>query len=187
MTSLELDYVVFLGDPEDGAPALPSAKVLSEIAKHSESLQVDSMYGAMTFTRGGKELAARKADPILPLLTNIMRAVRYVIDGEPETALFTESECGLLFEPSGDDVYISFFLGDPGEPEKVLLPQTAIKLAKWGEQVIGMGDRLAEILKKLDPDFLETDDHGKSFRDFLKEGKEAFRTFQLEVERGLRV
>jgi hypothetical protein len=187
MTSLELDYVVFLGDPEDGAAALPSAKLNTEFSKHSASLKIDSLYGAMTFTRGGKELAPRKADPILPLITNVVRAVRYVIDGEPETALFTESECGLLFEPSGDDVYISFFLGDPGEPEKVLMAQTAIKVGKFGEQVVAMGDRLAELLKKIDPDFLENDDHGKSLRDFLKEGKESFRTFQLEVERGIRV
>lgn len=187
MSSLELDFVVYLGDPEEGVPTIPSAKLVSELGQHSSRLSADGLYGALTFTRGGKELVPRKPDPILTLLTAVVRSVRYVIDGEPETALFGESEYGILFEPTGDDVFITFFAGDPYEPDELLLQQAAIKVGKFSEQVIAMGDRLASILQKLDPDFWKGDDHARSLQDFLAEAKESYKTFQLEVERGLRV
>ena len=187
MSSLELDFVVYLGAPEEGVPAMPSSKLVAEIDQHASRLQASSLYGALTFTRGGKELVPRKSDPILPLLTAVVRAVRYIIDGEPETALFGESEYGVLFEPTGDDVFISFFSGDPYEPDELLLQQAAIKVGKFAEQVIAMGERLKIILEKVDPVYWKEDDHARSLSDFLDESKEAHKTFLREVGRGLSV
>lgn len=186
MNSLELDFVIYLGDPDEGADSLESRVALDGAEAHAEKLPFPDVYGALIIKKDGGEIVERKPDPIFSLVTNLVRAVPYVIEGESERSLLTESEHGLSIEPSGDDVFVSFFAGDPYEPDDYLLEQTPMPMAEFAEQTLTMGERLRDLIQKVSPGSFE-DDYMKSLIEFLEVGRDSFKTFKLEVERGLRV
>ncbi|MBK8013318.1 MAG: hypothetical protein IPK13_18430 [Deltaproteobacteria bacterium] len=185
MTGLHLDFVVY-PDPDDAASGIVSGAMLKGQGARPK-LTFPDVYGAVTVSRAGKEIAERKPDPVLPLVTNFVRAVPYLIDGETETVLLSESANGFLFEPSGDDIFFSFFSGDAYEPEEYYIEHTSIPIAEFGEQVLAMGERLRDIIKVADPEFFERDEYSKTLVEFIDLGRKAFKTFKLEVERGLRI
>ena len=184
MTGLHLDFVVY-PDPDDATSGVVSGAILKDPAP--PKLTFPDVYGAITVSRSGKEIADQKPDPVLPLVTNFVRAVPYLIDGETETVLLSESANGFSFEPSGDDIFFSFFSGDAYEPDEYYVEQTAIPIAEFGEQVLAMGERLRDIIKVADPEFFERDEYSKTLVEFIDLGRKAFKTFKLEVERGLRI
>lgn len=185
--SAELDFVVYLGDPDEGATALSSKALVDAINEHKNKLEFPHVYGAVLVKEGGRDLVDVKSDPILPLVTKFVRTIPYIIEGEAETILLSESEHGFALEPSGDDVMISFFAGDPFEPDEFLLEQKTVELKEMGEQVLSMGERMRDILKAVWPESFEDEGEGKSLEEFIDTGRDAFKTFKLELERGLRV
>jgi hypothetical protein len=187
MSGLELDFVIYLGDPEAGAESLTSKKALQEASRLKASLKFPDVYGAVIVSRNGKEIVPRRPDPIFSLVTNFVRSVPFIIDGETETVVLAESENGFMFEPSGEDVMFSCFAGDAYEPDELLLQPTDIPLKKLGEQVLSMGERLRDLIKQIDPGVFERDDYSKSLIEFLEMGRDRFKHYQLEVERGLRL
>ncbi len=187
MSGPELDFVVYLGDPDEGAEAVTSKALLTGIEKHKAKLELPGAYGAIILTEKGKEKVERKPDPIVALVTKLVRTIPYLIDGEAETILLSESETGFLLEPSGDDVLVSCFLGDAYEPEEFLLEPVTVTLQALGEQILSMGERLRDVLKKVSPESFENDGDGKSLEEFIDMSRTSFKTFKLEVERGLRV
>lgn len=187
MSNLKLDLVVYLGDPEGGAAAIPSAKVLEKIDEHKGKLSFsEGVYGAITFEKNGKQLADKKPDPAMSLVTGFVRTIPFVIDGEPEQALLSESELGFLFEPAGADMFVSYFVGDAYEPEEYLVERESIAVEAFADQVCGMGDRLVSIIKKVDPDLLKTDDYAKTMVELLDTAKSRLKSLKLERERGVR-
>jgi len=187
MSGPELDFVVYLGEPDEGAEAVTSKALLAGVEKHKAKLQFPAAYGAIIFSDKGKEKLDRKPDPILPLVTKFVRTIPYLIDGESETILLSESENGFLLEPSSDDVIVSCFIGDGFEPEEFLLEPTTVALKDLGEQILSMAERLRDVVKKVSPELFEDDGEGKSLEEFIDMSRTSFKTFKLEVERGLRV
>lgn len=185
MSGLELDFVLYLGDPDDDVEFVASAAALHDAESHKSDLQFPDVYGAITVKKGDKTLVEPRPDPIFSIVTNLVRAVPYVIDGEPETVLLSESEFGFSFELSGDDVLVSAFAGDQYEPDEFLLQEASMPLEKYGEQVLTMGERLRDIIKKVAPDAFE-DDYMKGLVEFLDIGRDAFKNFKLQKEHGLR-
>jgi hypothetical protein len=187
MSNLKLDFVVYLGDPDEAAPTINSSKAIEKAAEHKDKLNFAAgVYGAIVVEKNGKPLAEKKPDPILPLVTSFVRTIPYIIDGEPETALLSESEFGFLFEPSGDDILLSHFAGDAYDPDEYLIERETVPLEMFAEQVVSMADRLLQLIKKCDPDLAAKDDYTKTLNEFLSTAKSAFRTFRLERERGVR-
>ena len=186
MGGCRLDFVVYLGDPDENPEVVPSAEAVKRVDALS-GVRAAELYGAVVLAKDGGELGERRPDPIFSLVTNLVRSVPYIIEGEPENILLSESEHGFMFEPSGDDVHVSFFAGDAYEPDEFLIPPETMPVAQWGEQVLSMGERLRDLIQAIDPGGFEQDDYLKSLPEFLEVGREAFKTFQLEVERGLRV
>lgn len=184
---LKLDFVLYLGDPDTGPATVSSTKAAEKMDEHKDKLDFGAgVYGAITVEKAGKQIAEKKPDPVLSLVTSFVRAIPFVIEGEPETALLSESEYGFLFEPSGEDLLLSFFAGDAYEPDEYLVDHEAMPLDVFAEQVIGMGDRLVNLIKKKDAQLLQSDDYSKTLLEFLDMAKSKFRTFRLERERGLR-
>ncbi|MEO1234015.1 MAG: hypothetical protein AAFZ18_34485, partial [Myxococcota bacterium] len=167
-----------------GVEAVPSRALLG--GSDMSGIDWPGAYGAVVVTKKGKELAARQPDPIFNVITHMVRAVHSLIDGEPETIGYSETEHGFLFEPSGEDVMVSFFAGDPYEPDEYLITEEQIALEAWAEQVMGMGKRLRDIVKKVDPDLFERDEYSQSLMEFLELSGESFTSFKREKERGLR-
>lgn len=185
MTSLELDFVVYRGDPDEGAEAVSSRPLLDGSAE-STGIEWPGAYGAVVITKNGKELAPRHPDPIFNLITHMVRAVHSLIDGEPETIGYSETHHGFLFEPSGEDVMVSFFSGEPYEPDEYLITEEQIGLESWADQVMGMGQRLRDIVKRVDPGLFERDEYSQSLVEFLDLSGESLTSFKREKERGLR-
>ena len=186
MSGLDLDFIIYGGDPDAGAEALPSAKAIGEAAWLRSVVRFPDVYGAVVLSRNGKELVPRRPDPIFGLITSFVRAIPFVIDGEAEAVVLSESEHSFLLERSGDDVLVSFVAGDAYEPDEQLLQPTSVPLRRIGEQILAMGERLRDLLRALDPDVFERDDYSKSLLEFLEMGRERFRQFQLERDRGIR-
>ncbi len=188
MSGLQLDFVVYLGDPDEGAEAIASAKFLAEAEQHKAEIIFPEAYGALTVKKGDGSLLTPLPDPIFGLITNLVRAVQSVIEGEAETLQWSETENGISLEPDGDDVLFSVFAGDdPDDPEEYLLEEETMSLDSFGEQVLEMGKRLQSILQKVDPEALENDDYLKGLTEFLEISGDTFKTFRLEKQRGLRV
>lgn len=181
----ELDFVVYRGDPDDGAESVPSRKLLEEGADRT-GIEWPGAYGAVTVTKDGNQLLEPLPDPIFKLVSHMVRAVGSLIDGEAETVEFTESEHGFLFEPSGEDVMVSFFEGNAFEPDEYHLTEEQLSLEAFCTQILGMGDRLRDLVKLTDPDLFERDEYSQSLLEFLKLSREAFTAFKRERERGLR-
>lgn len=186
MSGLQLDFVVYLGDPDEGAEALKSADLLANAEAHKSEVSFPDAYGALTVRRGDEDLLTPLPDPIFGLITNVVRAVPYVLDGESETLQWSETEHGASFEPSGDDVLVSFFMGDQYEPDEYLLQEAEMTLAEFGTQVVAMGERLEGIIKKIDPTGLEEDDYLKGISEFLEVARDAAKNYRLQKQHGLR-
>ena len=187
-SEVDLDFVLYLGDPDEGAQHIPSAQALETFDDCREQLAFDdAVYGALSLKRDGAEIDQLRPDPIIKLLTTLVRTLSYVIEGEPETALLTESEHGFLFEPSNDKVMISVFRGyDAYDPEEYLVESVSMTMDDFGGQLVGMAERLVEILKKFDAERFKSDELGKDLLEFLEVSRDALRAYRLEIERGLR-
>ncbi len=184
MTSSRLDFVVYLGDPDEGAQVMPISEVLKNPEQHSEALDWPYVYGALTFHQKGKSLLSPVADPIFALVSKLVRTVPYLIDREQETVVFSESEHGVLLEPNAGEISVSVFVGDPYEPEEYLLESEMVPLADICDQILSMAGQMHELAEKLSPATLEDN---PELGEFLDTGKDAFKTYKLEVERGIRV
>ncbi|MEM1025697.1 MAG: hypothetical protein AAGD10_05185 [Myxococcota bacterium] len=183
---LEVDFVVYLGDPDDGAEAIESRAAIA-LENIGQRLDWPDVYGAITVREKGEPVLSLRPDPLFSLVTNTVKALPYVIEGEAETVLLAESEHGLLLEPAGNDAMVSFFVGDPYEPESFLLEPKSVPLGELGTQVLGMGERLRDLMRASDPQIFDRDDYSGSLLNFLEEGRDRLKTFELKVERGLRV
>jgi hypothetical protein len=188
MSNLKLDLVLYLGDPDEGASTIPSTQAEKKADEIKGKISfAEGVYGAITIEKNGRALADKLPDPAISLVTRFVRAVPFLIDGEPETALLSESEYGFMFEPSGDDVLISCYSGsDSVEPEEFLIEREPMSLEAFAEQSIGMCERLVGLIKKVEPEHLQKDDYSASMLEFLDMAKQKFRTFRLERERGVR-
>lgn len=185
MSSLQIDFVAYRGDPDDGAEAVPSRKLLERGADLTGIVWPDA-YGAVAVSKGGRELMARHPDPIFKLVSHMVRAVNSLFDGESETVEFTESLHGFLFEPSGEDVMISFFSGSVDEPDEYLIQEEHLSLEAFAKQVLEMGERLRDLVKATDPTLFERDEYSQSLIEFLQMSTDTYKTFKREKERGLR-
>ena len=182
MTALEVDFVLYLGDPDEGAQAVDSRTLVKDLPALKDSIDADSPYGGLVVRRDGKQVLDPRPDPIVPLVTHLLKAVPYVLDGEQESVLLSESEHGITLAGGPDDVAISFFAGDEFEPDELLLPATPMPLGDFGEQFVGMGERLKTAVQGAAPDLLSDG----SFDEFLELASDAVKKYKLEVDRGLR-
>lgn len=187
-TAVELDFVLYAGDPDAGAKAHPSREVLEHFERLKSDFDLSTvLYGAVIILRDGKELADRKPEPIVRLLTSFVRSVSYVLDGEPETVLLAESAHGFLFEMQSNEVLVSFFRGEDGfEPEEIIVEPTLMDAVAWSSQIIEMADRMVEIYKRARPDDWDGEEGAGDILEFLEMAKESAKTYRLARERGLR-
>lgn len=178
-----LDLVLYPGEPEAVAPVFSGTALTDGMAAPDEFSEVQ---GAVVVLKGEDRVLSPLPDPALGLLTAFLKAVPYVLDGESENVLFTESEHGFLFEPSGDDVLVSAFAGDVYEPDTFLLEPVALKAEAFADDVIGMAGRLRDIVKNKRPDYFEQDEYQRSFLEFLDLAEKSLKTYRLERSHGLR-
>jgi hypothetical protein len=187
VSDLQFDFVAYLGDPDEGAEALLSQDAVTRADEIKGQLEWPDVYGRITVTKDGRELLTHRPDPLFSLVVSLVKALPYIIEGEPENAVLAEAEQGFSMVPTGRDVAVSFFVGDVYEPDEFLLEPETIPLDSFGEQILGMGRRLRDLMRACDPELFERDDYSKSLLEFLEDGEERFREYQLRVERGLRV
>lgn len=172
--SIRLDFVLYAGDPDAGAEAVPSDRAKAG----DERFELDGTpQGALLIEKDGKRLAPLKPDPIVNLITKLLGTVQYVIEGEPETVLFSESDHGLALSRVSEEVQLSFFVGsDPEEPESFLLKELLIPLEDYASQIIEMADRLIALA----PARFKEDER---LAEYLDQAKASFKSWRLERDR----
>ena len=127
------------------------------------------------------------ADLAIRLLTNLVRILPYVIEGEPETVLLSESQYGFLIEPNGDSVFLSFFSGhDAFDPDDYLAEAETVGTLELGNQLLVMAKHVLDLVKSDDPDAFESDEYVQDLVKLVEMGNEAVKSYRLEKERGLR-
>lgn len=183
MAGLEFDFVLYLGDPDDGAEAVDSGALIQDLNGLKAQIDPESPYGALVAKIDGKAALAPRPDPVVPLITHLLKAVPYVLEGEQESVLLSESAHEITMAGSGEEVVVAFFAGDAFEPDEVLLPQTPMAMKDFGEQMVGMGERLQKVIEASAPELLAADE---SFLEFLSLASEAVKQYKLKVEHGLR-
>ena len=184
----QLDLILYLGDPEEGAEGIESSAALTQAASLKEKLPMgDDLYGAVRIQRDGAVVTPPVADPAIRLLTSLVRIIPYVIEGEPETVLLNESQYGFLVEPNGDSVFLSFFSGhDAFDPEEYLAEAETVPMLDLGNQLLDMAKHVLELVKANDPDAFDNDEYVQDLGQLVEMGSEALKSYRLEKERGLR-
>lgn len=188
MSNVKLDLVIYLGDPEEGVPTIPIAQAVAKADEVKGKLSfAEGVYGAIELKKNNKLLGELKADPAIGLVAQFIKAIPFLIDGEPEQASLSESDFRFALEPQGDDVLLSFFEGDFAEEEEdFLIAPELVPLDLLANQMILAADGLLALIKKTDPDLLKNDDYIVSLIDLLDTAKKAFRDHKLRNERGVR-
>lgn len=168
-----MDFALYAGDPDAGAEAIASDRARAD----DDRLELEGApYGALVIEKDGKRLAPLKPDPIVPLVTKLLSTVQYVIEGEPETVLFSESDHGVSLERVSDEVQLSFFVGsDPEEPQSYLVKDLLVPLDDYAAQVIEMGDRLIALAPRLKED--------ERLNEFLDQARSSHKSWRLERDR----
>lgn len=186
--SVVLDFVIYAGDPDAGAEAVRSEKAIREFEKYGAKLNLETgAYGGVLIEKDGKRLAEVRPDPIVKLITKLVRTISFVMDGEPDNVLFSESDFGFTFEKANEDVLLSFFRGsDAFEPEEFVIQNLVVPMEDFASQLIEMGDHILELMKLAAPDRYDTDEEARGLIEFLDVGKGAYRAWRLEKERGRR-
>jgi len=187
-SGVELDAVLYLDDPDDGAEAIPIQRAVDDFESLKGKLPFeDGLYGALTLNREGEEILQRTPDPIIKLVTALMRSLPYVIEGEIESALLSETEHGFLMEPANDKVQLSFFAGhDAFDPDEYLVEAVPMFMLEYGDALIRICEHVVELYKRWDPERFDSDEFAGDLKEILEVGQDAFKSYRLETERGLR-
>lgn len=177
--SVRLDFALYAGDPDSGAPAIPSEVAVTEVRSGKDRFDMKgSPQGAITIEKDGKSLAKAIPDPIIPLVAKLLRTIKYLIEGEPESVLFSESDHGFALERISDEVSLSYFVGsDSYEPESHLVKELLIPLDDFAAQVIEMGEKLVQMA----PERMQEGEEG--LVEFLELAKGELKSRRLERER----
>lgn len=178
MTQPKCSLVLLLGEAEE---AVPVADVLADLDHYKAQIDLDYGYGAL---KVGDFLSP--GDRMVQFVSKLARAVSYVIEGEPETVLWSESEHGVTIEAGEDEAVLSFFAGDPYEPDQLLLPETTVALASICDDFLKMGEQLCALARAADPGAVEESDLLGGLVGFVELGRDALKTYKLEKQRGLR-
>jgi len=183
-----LNFNLYLGDPDDGVESITSQEALDNFESRRESLPFsDGLYGHISLQRGDKSLLEPIPDPIVRLLTSVLRVLPYLLEGEPESTLMQESDHGFLFEPNGDKVLFSVFRGhDAYDADDFLLEAESLPLLAFGEQLVEMGSRLVNLFKKNQDAEARDSDSIEDLEQILDVGRDAVKSARLKNEHGIR-
>lgn len=186
--SFGLDFNLYLGDPDDDVASISSKDALENFESHRENLPFsDGLYGNISLKRDEESLLEPIADPIVRMLTSLLRVLPYLLEGEPESTLMQENDFGFLFEPSGDSVLFSVFKGDDAyEAEEFLVEAESLPVIEFGEQLVAMGDRLVRLFKKNNSADARDSDSLEDLEQILDVGREAVKDARLKTEHGMR-
>ncbi len=185
--TLKLVCQLYLGDPDTGAEALPVEDILTRYDALRDRVPREDLYAAVILERDGKPLATPRPDPAVRLMTNLVRTLPYVIEGEVETAVLNESAYGYLVEPNIDKVQVSFFVGhDAFEPDEYLIEAELLDMVEFADQLLSGAKALQSVLLKQDPGIAERDELIGDFGRMIELADESLHHYKLEKEHGLR-
>lgn len=139
--------------------------------------------GALVITLDGESHCEEYIDPILRLGDQWIRKLSWVLGGDTETVAYRNTEHCFAFVPEGDSVEVSFFLGSETEVEEYVIEPTNVRLETFASESIRLCERILELLGKVSPAMLESNDDAKDLKNSLEEAKRAWRDYQLHNRR----
>ncbi|MBI5507498.1 MAG: hypothetical protein HY903_01975 [Deltaproteobacteria bacterium] len=175
----ELDTKIIIGD----APLAVTA-VHSQFDEHRAALaDISTVLGSIVVRIDGTEYAADLRDPIVRLVDQWVRKIPWVVGGDTEAVAYRNSEHCYAFVPAGDAVELSHFAGSESEVEEYILDPITVRLDAFATQSLGMGERVLELIKKLDATLVATNEDCRDLAASLEEGRKAWREYQLHNRR----
>lgn len=170
---------------EESQPPRSLADLQADVDALKGKLSILDAYGAIE-VKGIAEPLVTPMDRVFLLLSRLAQVLPYVLDGEPETVLWTESEHSMLLQPTGKDMALSLIAGDMYEPDEVLIAEQIFSRDDFAEAVLTMAKGLSQLSKAVDGQRFEDDGGARGFTDFIKMAEDALKTYRLEKQRGLR-
>lgn len=155
--NFQIDLMLALGDNH-----LRIAEVLANLdalrSQHHEDLSdLGSIEGVITIISKPSEDSLLD-EPVVRLMADWIRKVRWVVGGDTETVALRNSEHCFGFEPNEKTLEVSLFVGAESEIETYLVEPQGGLLINYAKESIEMGERLIELLKALDSDFVKKDE-----------------------------
>jgi hypothetical protein len=169
-----LDYTVEVGDA-----AVDSTTLLRDIDRHRNDLQdLTQLSGAVAIILDGESQQLDYAEPLVRLVNQWALKVPWVLSGDTETLPLRNSEQCFAFMPAGEHVEVSFFNGTENEVEDYVLEPALVRVAQLAPEIIRLAERLVDLIKAVNPTFLETDEDSRDLGRSLEEARKAWRDHQ---------
>ncbi len=177
--TVALDYNIRVDDD-----VVDSKTLVANLEKYRDALsKASTIEGAIVVTLDGEPHAGDYFDPILRLGGQWIRKLPWVLGGDTETVAFRNSEHCFGFVPAGDSVELSFFVGSETEVEEYVLEPSTVRLDAFAKESISLCERLINLVKKVNPALLDTDEDCRELTASLDEGRNAWRDYQLHNRR----
>jgi hypothetical protein len=176
---LALDYKLRIDED-----LVDSQTLATKLDAYKERLAKTPLWeGALILKLDGTEHCEEFVDPILRLGDQWIRKLPWVLTGDTETVAYRNSEHVFAFVPEGDSVELSFFLGSENEVEEYVIEPSNVRLAEFANESIKLGERLLDLVKKVNPALLDSVDDIRDLKNSLDEGRKAWRDHQLHNRR----
>ncbi len=176
---LTLDLAVDVGEV-----SLDIATLLQSVPDHREALaDPDALEGRIVIQLDDQECGKVTSDPLIRLLDLWLRKLPWVLGGDTETVALRNSEQCFAFVPAGASVELSFFTGTEAEVEEYLIEPTVLRLDAFVVEVLGLGERLLELLAALNPKWTSDSEPVRDLQTSFGEAKAAWHDHQLHPRR----
>jgi hypothetical protein len=156
---------------------------LAELAKNLEVAKTvlaspEQVEGALVPLVNDKAVLAPHVDPLFPLLEQWMLKLPWLLTGDTETVFLRNSEYTFGFEPVGDLLHLSFYVGAKNEVEEYVLEPVSVPLEVFCEisiqssrLLLGIADKLGSLKDQADV---------RTLRDATAEAEKALKNHRLE-------
>jgi hypothetical protein len=176
---LALDYRLRVDDD-----VVDSQTLVTKLDSFKDTLaKAGTWEGVLVVKLDGELHCEELVEPIIRLGDQWIRKLPWILTGDTETVAYRNSEHCFAFVPEGDSVEMSFFVGSENEVETYVVEPTNVRLAEFANESIKLGERLLELVKRINPALVETDEDCRDLRGSLEEGRKAWRDYQLHNRR----
>ncbi|MEE8408665.1 MAG: hypothetical protein V3T05_03575 [Myxococcota bacterium] len=175
----ELDLKLLIGEE-----AVDTDTFLAKLENNREEIaDIGDLEGAIVVRIDGRESCGEYFDPILRLTDQWLRKIPWILGGDTETVAFRNSEHCFGFVPAGEAVEFSFFVGSETEIEEYVVEPTTIRLQTFTSETLRVAERLLEVIRAIDPEYLEAHEDCRELCSSLEDGRKAWHDYEIHSRR----
>ncbi|MEE2962356.1 MAG: hypothetical protein VYA34_16605 [Myxococcota bacterium] len=173
--NFSIDYEFSFSDK-----TLRGKDLASDYESHRSDLaDIVMLSGRIAFEINGQAHTGDYEEPVVRLVGQWIRKLQWIISGDTETIPFRDSEQCFGFMPAGQGVEFSQFYGTELEVDEYVIEPVTIRLDKLVGESLIMGERLLELIAKIDESLLRSDEYCSELKGDLEEARQAWRDYEL--------